>query len=68
MSTKPTIFISYAHEDEPESPAEGELRWLSFVERYLGAALKNGTFDVWVDRHMIRGVDWESEFETKLWD
>jgi len=30
---KPRIFISYAHADEPERPAEGEVKWLSFVER-----------------------------------
>jgi hypothetical protein len=27
-SNKPIIFISYAHADEPEKPAEGEVRWL----------------------------------------
>jgi hypothetical protein len=30
-STKPVIFISYAHADEPEKPADGEVKWLSFV-------------------------------------
>ena len=33
---KPIIFISYAHADEPEKPAEGEIKWLSFVTGYLG--------------------------------
>jgi len=31
---KPIIFISYAHADEPEKPAEGEVRWLAFVTGY----------------------------------
>jgi hypothetical protein len=30
-STKAAIFISYAHADEPDEPAEGEIQWLSFV-------------------------------------
>ena len=34
---KPLIFISYAHADEPERPAEGEVKWLSFVTGYLQA-------------------------------
>ena len=27
--TKPIIFISYAHADEPEKPVEGEVKWLT---------------------------------------
>ena len=34
---KPLIVISYAHADEPEHPAEGEVKWLSFVTGYLRA-------------------------------
>ena len=30
---KPLIVISYAHADEPEQPAAGEIKWLSFVRR-----------------------------------
>jgi hypothetical protein len=40
MPTEPTkslIVISYAHEDEPDHPAEGEVKWLSFVIGYLRA-------------------------------
>ena len=65
-STRPVIFISYAHADEPEKPAEGEVRWLSFVMRFLRPAVKDGVFDLWVDRHMKGGADWEAEIETKL--
>jgi hypothetical protein len=68
MSTKPVIFISYARADEPEKPADGEVRWLTFVQRYLKPAVKDGIFDVWVDRHMKGGVNWDSEIERKLRD
>jgi hypothetical protein len=68
VTNKPVIFISYAHADEPEMPAEGETPWLSFVLRFLRPAVKNGIFDIWVDRHMRGGTDWEPEIEEKLRD
>jgi hypothetical protein len=34
-STKPSIFISYAHEGEPETPSGDSVEWLSFVTGYL---------------------------------
>ena len=37
---KPLIVISYAHADEPEHPAEGEVKWLSFVAGYLQPTIK----------------------------
>jgi hypothetical protein len=66
VSDKPVIFISYAHADEPEKPADGEVQWLSFVRRYLQPAVKHGIFDLWVDCHMIGGADWDPEIEDKL--
>jgi len=65
-STKPVIFISYAHADEPEHPRDGEVRWLSFVQRFLQPAVKGGIFDVWVDRQMKGSADWDPEIEEKL--
>jgi hypothetical protein len=65
-STKPVIFISYAHADEPEHPRDGEVQWLSFVQRFLQPAVKYGVFDLWVDRHMSGGAKWEQEIEEKL--
>jgi hypothetical protein len=65
-SPKPVIFISYAHADEPERPAEGEVKWLSFVRQYLQPAVKEGVFDRWVDAQMMGGSDWEAEIEQKL--
>ena len=66
VSAKPTIFISYSHEDDPEQPREGEERWLTFVLTYLQPAIKDGIFDVWVDSHMVGGADWNSEIETRV--
>ena len=56
----------YSHKDEPEKPRDGEIQWLSFVRTYLQPAVKNGVFDLWVDRHMTGGADWEPEIERKL--
>jgi hypothetical protein len=65
-SAKPVIFISYAHADEPEKPVDGETKWLSFVQRYLQPAVRDGIFDLWVDRDMLGGADWDPEIEQKL--
>jgi hypothetical protein len=65
-STKPVIFISYAHADEPERPRDGEVKWLSFVQRFLQPAVKGGIFDLWVDRQMEGSADWDPEIEKKL--
>ncbi len=63
---KPIIFISYAHADEPEKPAEGEIKWLSFVTGYLRPAVKHGAVDIWVDRLMRGGDSVDPEIEHKL--
>jgi hypothetical protein len=52
---KPLIVISYAHAAEPEKPAEGEVKWLSFVTGYLRPAIKHGAVDLWIDRLMPGG-------------
>ncbi len=64
--TKPVLFISYAHADEPDKPVEGEVRWLTFVQDFLQPAVKHGVFDLWVDRQMRGEADWEPEIEQKL--
>lgn len=63
---KPVIFISYSHKDEPEHPRADEVAWLSFVRTYLQPAVKHGVFDLWEDRHLIGGTDWDPEIEEKL--
>ena len=65
-SGKPLIVISYAHADEPEHPAEGEVKWLSFVTGYLRPAIKHGAVDLWIDRLMPGGAEWEREIGEKL--
>jgi hypothetical protein len=66
LGTKPVIFISYAHADEPEKPAEGEVRWLSFVLGHLRPAVRQGAIDLWVDTLMRGGDEWNSDIEHKL--
>jgi hypothetical protein len=63
---KPTIFISYAHADEPEKPAEGEVKLLSFVTDYLKPAIKQGAAELWIDVLMRGGEDWDPKIERKL--
>jgi hypothetical protein len=65
-SAKPLVFISYAHLDEPESPAPGEVRWLSFVMKFLRPAVKSGEFAVWDDREMPGGTKWNPKIERNL--
>src|SRR5712691_2818371 len=62
----PIIFISYSHKDEPEHPRDGEVQWLSFVRTYLQPAVKHGVFNLWDDRHMTGGEDWDPEIERNL--
>ena len=64
-SGKPLIVIGYALGDEPERPAEGEVKWLSFVTGYLKPAIKHGAVDLWLDR-LIPGSDWQLVMEQKL--
>ena len=52
--------------DKPEHPAEGEVKWLSFVTDYLKPAIKSGAIDLWFDRLMPGGVGWEPEIEKKF--
>jgi hypothetical protein len=66
VSTKPVIFISYAHADEPETPADGEVQWLTFVMRFLQPAVKSGMFEMWADPMIAGGAGWSPEIETKL--
>jgi tetratricopeptide (TPR) repeat protein len=66
VSTKPIVFISYAHADEPAEPAEGEVKWYHLVRKFLRAAEQRGIFEVWVDREMMGGDDWDKKIKEKL--
>ena len=65
-STKPIIFISYAHADEPEKPRGEEIQWLSLVMRFLRPAVKSGAFTMWVDRQMPGGTEWDEDIDREL--
>jgi TIR domain len=63
---KPRVFISYAHADEPEKPADGEVQWLKFVQDHLKPAQRKGAFDLWIDGLMKGGENWESKIKQQL--
>jgi tetratricopeptide (TPR) repeat protein len=64
--TKPVIFISYAHLDEPERPRDDEVQWLTFVTGFLKSAEKRGAIVVWTDRLMPGGANWRRDIDRKL--
>ena len=51
------IFISYSHEDED---------WLKYVRSHLRTAEFAGEFELWDDRKLIGGDDWEAEIAKAL--
>jgi TIR domain/AAA ATPase domain len=63
-SAKPLVFISYAHLDEPDPPEQP--RWLSFVMEFLRPGVKGRKYEVWMDRLMPGGADWNPEIEAKI--
>ena len=68
-STRPLVFISYAHKDEPDPPedlAAGKIRWLSFVMDFLRPGVEGRRYEVWIDEVMPIGADWNPEIEAKL--
>jgi AAA ATPase domain/TIR domain len=65
-STKPLVFISYAHLGEPANPAPGEVRWLSFVMDFLRPGEKGRRYTVWMDPLMPVGADWNPDIEAKI--
>ena len=42
------------------------MKWLSFVTGYFRAAERQGAVEVWTDRLMLGGDDWNPEIERKL--
>jgi hypothetical protein len=66
MSTKPVIFISYSHKDEPEKPREGELAWLTFAADHLRQLVKHDVVELFFDQHLSGGVNWRPETQAKL--
>jgi tetratricopeptide (TPR) repeat protein len=67
MSTKPVIFISYSHKDEPDLYMEpAGFRWLSYVKSFLDPAEAHGRMELWDDRRIDGGGDWRKEIEEAL--
>ena len=64
--SRPSIFISYAHEDEPGTAAPDAVQWLSFVYGYLQPGVVQEKIDVWVDDVMRGGDAWDAEIKKKL--
>jgi hypothetical protein len=65
LPSKPIIFISYAPADEPEKPADGEIKWLSFVTEHLRAAEEIGALEIWTEP-LAPGADLDPEAQRKL--
>jgi hypothetical protein len=55
--TKPTIFISYSHNDEA---------WKDRIMTHLGVLAQEGLLDTWDDRRIGAGEDWKKEIEDAL--
>ena len=66
MSGKPVVFISYSHQDEPNHPHDGQDRWFSYVKSHLNPLVESGLIDIWHDRHIEGGADWEAKILEKL--
>jgi hypothetical protein len=65
--TKPIIFISYSHKDEPDQFLEpGEVRWLTYVRSFLEPAATNGLVEVWDDRRIDGGGLWRKDINEAL--
>jgi len=54
---KPTVFISYSHEDEA---------WKDRLVTHLGVLQSQGLLDLWDDRRIGAGEDWEREIEKAM--
>jgi tetratricopeptide (TPR) repeat protein len=65
-STKPIIFISYAHKDGLSKPLESGVDWLEFVLEHLRPGERAGHYSLWVDLQMMGGANWEAEIQQKL--
>lgn len=55
--TQPIIFISYSHKDEA---------WKECLETQLQVLAKEGIFDVWDDRQITTGDEWQPKIEKSM--
>ena len=54
---KPTVFISYSHEDE---------EWKDRLVSHLGVLREAGVIEVWEDRQIAGGDEWLKEIQNGL--
>jgi hypothetical protein len=54
---KPTIFISYSHNDE---------EWKDWVVNHLGVLRDQGLIGIWEDRQISAGADWHADIQAAL--
>ena len=54
---KPTVFVSYSHKDET---------WKDRLVTQLGVLQQEGLLDLWDDRRIGAGEDWEKEIEEAM--
>jgi hypothetical protein len=57
IMNKPSIFISYSHKDE---------KWKDRLEEQLAVLELQGSYDVWTDRDILAGADWEKDIQQAL--
>jgi len=55
--SKPTVFISYSHEDE---------EWKDRLVTHLGVLERQGILDLWDDRRIGAGEDWYEEIQEAI--
>jgi hypothetical protein len=55
--TQPTVFISYSHKDE---------EWKDRLVTQLGVLQQQGLLDLWDDRRISAGADWQPEIEKAM--
>ena len=55
--SKPSVFISYSHEDEA---------WKDRLVTHLGVLQEQGLLDIWEDRQIAGGDDWLPEIENAI--
>lgn len=55
--TRPRVFVSYAHEDTAFARS---------IEKALALLVRGGKMDLWVDRHIRPGEEWEKKIFSAL--
>src|SRR5208283_2098856 len=65
-STKPLVFVSYAHADEPQHPRDHEFKWLSWVKSQFAPLDRLGVVEHFTDQNLLAAQDWEARILENL--